>query len=278
MALADHPRLLEYAKWANDTLPQVKTAFENAKRQRDCAVDKAKSLMKAGDFAAAIPVLEAIVMPLQTPESTELVEQARAAVAEIASLRNEVRSRLASKALDGLKPKVARLIVLQPNDAQFPKLLQQLADWEVRQQKEREARDLRQQQEQQARELRQQEQLWQAALAANSLDGYHEYLKAYPSGMYVEQSRRALAPLLRKKLLRQMENVGVRREYLDMRTPALAKLDEEMALQSCRIAYSVAGGIGGALAGAFIGGVAGWLGGLLAGVVVGIAVAVFLDR
>jgi hypothetical protein len=96
--------------------------------------------------------------------------------------------------------------------------------------------------------------------------------------MYVEQARLALAPLLRKKLLTRMKDVELRKDYLDKRTPGLAKLDEEMALQGTRIVYAIAGGVVGAIGGAFIGGVAGWFGGLLAGLVAGIAVVVYLDR
>ena len=299
MLLADHPRLLEYGKWANETLPRVKADLEKAERERDCAIEKANSLMMAGDFAGAIPVLAAIAEPLQTTISRETLRQAQASVAAIAAFRDEIRSRLASKQYEGLRTRVVRLSELQPNDSQLPKLLHQLVDWEARQQQEREvrelrerkekearelreqqereARELRERKEQEARDLRQQQQLWEAAATAG-IEGYHRYLEAYPVGMYVEQARQALAPLLREKLLRNMNNVTLRAEYLDNRTPQLAKLDEEMALQGTRIAYAVAAGIGGAIAGGFIGGVAGWFGGLVAGLVAGIAVVVFLDR
>jgi hypothetical protein len=189
------------------------------------------------------------------------------AIAEIGALRNEIRSRMSSNQPEGVKSKVARLIELQPNDPQLPPLLQRLEAWEVRQQKDREAR-----------ELRQQQQLWQAASSPPSIEGYRQYLDAYPNGIYVEQAKQALAPFLRKELLQDLNNIGLRKDYLDKRTPSLAAMDEEAALQGTRIAYAVAAGIGGALAGAFVGGVADWFGALLAGLVAGIAVTLFLDR
>jgi ssDNA-binding Zn-finger/Zn-ribbon topoisomerase 1 len=267
MSLVDHPRLVEYEEWANETVPKVKADFEKAKLQRNCAIEKAKPLMKACDFAGAILALQAIAEPLQTQQSRELVLSAQVAVAEIGVLRDEIRSRMMSNQPEGVKSKVARLIELQPNDPQLPPLLQRLEAWEVRQQKDREAR-----------ELRQQQQLWQAASSPPSIEGYRQYLDAYPNGIYVEQAKQALAPFLRKKLLQDLNNIGLRKDYLDKRTPSLAAMDEQMALEGSRIAYAVAAGIGGGLGGAFVGGVADWFGALLAGLVTGIAVTLFLDK
>ena len=277
MTRVDHPRLLEYAKWANETLPQVRTEFEEAKRGRDCAIEEARSLMRAGDFAGAIPVLEAIAQPLQTGESTALVKQSQAAVAEIGVLRGEIRSRLASKQLEGLKAKVLLLIDLQPNDPQLPKLLQQLMDWESRQQQEREARELRERQEQEARERRQQQQLWEAAAACYGIDGYRRYLEAYPQGTYVAQARQALAPLLREKLLANMND----RDLRGVPRQSHAGTGEGgrshgPPRESDRLRHRWRNRWSGR--GSFYRRCRGLAGAILAGLVAGIAVAIYLDR
>jgi hypothetical protein len=116
-----------------------------AKRKRNAIVQKAASLVAACDFIAAKSVLKEIPEEMQTAGATQLFEQAEAALAEIGALRSEIRSRVASKQLGGLKTKVVRLLELQPSDTQVLSLLQQLETREMRQQKERESREPREQ-------------------------------------------------------------------------------------------------------------------------------------
>jgi serine/threonine protein kinase len=294
-----HPRLREFAQWASETVPKVENEFSAAERDRDGKLQSAQAEMSAHNYEASVSLLDSVPLPLMTRACIDLRDTAQARIDEMAKLRAEIAEQVNSRQYNGLKAKVVRFLELHPG-SKMQTLLKQIEQHEA-QEHERCWQTAERQPSVAAYEhylaayptgayvalaheriarckAWEHEEFWKAVNKLPSMAAYRQYLAKYPDGRYVQQARAALAAPLREQLLSDLRNVDLRKDYLANRTPELANLDEQTALQNTRIVYAIVAGIGGAIAGAFIGGVAGWFGALLAGLVAGIAVTVFLDQ
>jgi len=294
-----HPRLVEFAQWVSETLPKMRSDFSAALSRRDQTFQSAQAEISAHNYEAALSLLETLPAPLQNEQYHGLVATAWARIEESAQLRVEIGEQAKSGQHKGLKAKVLRFLELR-TDAKMQGLLRQI---ERREAKEHEKywhnlelrpslaayeryleahpsgpyAALAQQRVAQCK-ARAEEELWSAISGqpANA-PAYCEYLKKYPGGKHVEQARAIAAPFLRQELLRNLNDVALRNDYLDKRTQALAVEDERLARRSARVLCAIAGLVGGVLLGSLVGGFAGWPGASLSGLLMGIAVHFFLD-
>ncbi len=98
---------------------------------------EAKQRIEAGDFAAALTILEQVPAALTTDAIRQLIGEARASEATAQKLAGEIRLAVAENRLEGLSPQVAAPLNLKPHDAAMLKLQLELQTWESNQTKKR---------------------------------------------------------------------------------------------------------------------------------------------
>jgi tRNA A-37 threonylcarbamoyl transferase component Bud32 len=174
---------------------------------------------------------------------------------EVDSLRGAIRDQVARQQYYGLKTKIIRLLQPRPHSNERA-LLGQL-------------------------ETHEEEALWQAVAEEDTVAGYCRYLVAHPHGRHAEEARDQLAPLLRDELIRKPYDRGLRKSYLNKRTPEQLWQDQKRAREWVEMFIGSSlfiSSFSGVLLGASIGG---WqypagVVGAIAGVVVGLSASLIL--
>jgi type IV pilus assembly protein PilM len=135
-AVAD-PR---FERWAQQALAAIAQADKES-AERQAAANKrivsARVHLESHEFEAAIKELDAIPVPIRTPEATALLERARGARQESLTLTAEIRTALDDGRTIELLPKIERLLTLKPDHAQARQLAEKMRDRLVRSAKKR---------------------------------------------------------------------------------------------------------------------------------------------
>ncbi len=121
IAKTEHARLGEYSRRARERMKQIAAECDLRRQEAAALFDRAQQAAADHDHAAVIRLLESLPAPLRSEAAETLLQQSRAAVAEITRLDEELRRAIAAKDLDGLLVKLERLMLLQPGS---PKLVQ----------------------------------------------------------------------------------------------------------------------------------------------------------
>ena len=108
-----------------DRVTQIRTSQQKLADQK---LSRAAELVASCSYEAAIGQLESIPRSLLSKEAAELLEKARAARSELASLGAEIRQAIENKQTRHLLPKIHRLLALKPDHKQAQDLARQVRD------------------------------------------------------------------------------------------------------------------------------------------------------
>lgn len=130
-AVAD-PR---FERWAQQALAAIERADAQRAQSEAAAADSiasARQHLEGHCFEAAIRELEAIPVPIRTPEANALLQRARGAWQDALTLTSEIRAGLDDGRTVELLPKIERLLALKPDHAQARQLAEKMRDRLVR--------------------------------------------------------------------------------------------------------------------------------------------------
>jgi type IV pilus assembly protein PilM len=122
----DHPRLSEMAARAGEMIKQLAAQRDRRQLAVDEKLKEAELLVQRQRYSEALTLLESVPRALWTDAVRGLTNQCRACSDEIETLSTELASLLAAKRLDGMLPKIERLLTLQPEHAQAQQLARQI--------------------------------------------------------------------------------------------------------------------------------------------------------
>lgn len=128
LAAIDDPR---FERWAQQALEELAIAEQLAsagKAQAEQSLIAARQFLSEHAYDRAIESLVHLPEPLRSQEIRELLQQARSAKAQLASLNAQIRQAVAQKSLWQLPPLIAQVLALRPGDPSIHKLALQLRD------------------------------------------------------------------------------------------------------------------------------------------------------
>lgn len=111
-----HPRLVEYAKWAEGQLPDVERRRNEQLQWANEQYQSARAVIEDdAAYSRAIQLLEQIPETILTEEMADLLETSRDRHRELQQLAETIRTATSQRRYDGLLATVERFIELKPN-------------------------------------------------------------------------------------------------------------------------------------------------------------------
>ncbi len=124
----EHPRLVDWAKRAGEMIRQLAAQRDRRKITADEKLAEAEAMIAANDYLGALTLLRTVPEALRTDSVRTRIADCLARIEEIDSLERDLQTAVASKRLDGVLPKIERLLSLKPDHARARQLAARIQD------------------------------------------------------------------------------------------------------------------------------------------------------
>lgn len=128
IARLEHPRLADWAKRAGEMIRHLAAQRDRRKITADEKLVEAEAMIARQDYLGALTLLRTVPDALRTDPVRALIADCNAKIDEIESLDRDLQDALASKRLEGVLPKIERLLSLKPDHARARQLAAQIQD------------------------------------------------------------------------------------------------------------------------------------------------------